>query len=93
MNGVRSRSDPICREFLSSPIGTGFHPSFTAGQLHLNQVARTSGIPQVSIITKAQEIAPVIAACLKSDQGPAVTGMPAGIAVVPLDPVEIKPVL
>jgi sulfopyruvate decarboxylase subunit beta len=74
----------------------GFQRSFTAGHLHLDQVARASGIAQVSTVMKAEEVAPAIVASLKSEQGPSVivirtdVGMPDGIAVVPLDPIEIK---
>jgi len=75
---------------------TGFQRSFTAGCLQLDQVARASGIAQVSIVTKTEEVAPVITASLKSEQGPSVIivrtdiGMPDGIAVIPLGPIQIK---
>jgi thiamine pyrophosphate-dependent acetolactate synthase large subunit-like protein len=73
----------------------GFQRSFTAGHLHLDQVARASGIAQVSTVTKAEEVAPAIAAS-NSEHGPSVIvvgteiGMPDGIAVIPLDPIEIR---
>jgi sulfopyruvate decarboxylase subunit beta len=75
---------------------TGFQRSFTAGHLHLDQVARASGIAHVSTVTKAEDVAPAIAASLNSEQGPSVIvirtdiGMPDGIEVVPLDPIEIR---
>jgi sulfopyruvate decarboxylase subunit beta len=75
---------------------TGFQQSFTAGHLQLDQVARASGIAQVIAVTKAEEVAPAVAASLKSEQGPSVIvirtdiGMPDGIGVIPLDPVEIR---
>lgn len=75
---------------------TGFQPSFTAGRLRLDEVARACGIADVTVVSEQQEIVPTISKALKSNRGPTVvvirteTGMPDGIEVIPLGPIEIK---
>ena len=75
---------------------TGFQPSFTAGNLQLDQVARAAGITRVTVVTAQKDIAPTVAAALAADQGPSVivirteVGMPENIAVIPLDAIEIR---
>ena len=75
---------------------TGFQPSFTAGNLHLDQIARAAGITRVTVVTAQKDIAPTVAAALAADQGPSVilirtdVGMPGNIAVIPLGAIEIR---
>jgi sulfopyruvate decarboxylase subunit beta len=75
---------------------TGFQPSFTAESLQLDQVARASGIEHVRVIAEQEHIAPILREVLKLERGPSVivirtdVGMPDGIAVIPLSPIEIK---
>lgn len=75
---------------------TGFQPSFTAGNLQLDQIARAAGITRVTVVTSQKDIAPTVAAALAGDQGPTVivirteVGMPDNIAVIPLDAIEIR---
>jgi sulfopyruvate decarboxylase subunit beta len=75
---------------------TGFQPSFTAGNLHLDQVARAAGITRVTVVTTPKDIAPAVAAALAADQGPSVIlirtaiGMPDNIGVIPLGATEIR---
>jgi sulfopyruvate decarboxylase subunit beta len=75
---------------------TGFQPSFTAGKLHLDQIAQAAGIERVTVVTTQKEIVPAVKAALASDQGPSMilikteVGMPDNIAVIPLKGVEIR---
>lgn len=75
---------------------TGFQPSFTAENLHLDQIARAAGILRVTVVTAQADIGPTVAAALVSNDGPAVilirteVGMPDNIAVIPLGAIEIK---
>ena len=75
---------------------TGFQPSFTSDRLKLDQVARASGIEHVRVIAEQEHIAPILREVLKLERGPSVivirtdVGMPDGIAVIPLSPIEIK---
>lgn len=75
---------------------TGFQPSFTAGNLQLDQIARAAGITRVTVVTSQKDIAPTVAAALAGDQGPTVivirteVGMPDNIAVIPLGAIEIR---
>lgn len=75
---------------------TGFQPSFTAGNLQLDQIARAAGITRVTVVTSQKNIAPTVAAALAGDQGPTVivirteVGMPDNIAVIPLGAIEIR---
>jgi len=75
---------------------TGFQPSFTAGRLRLQEVARAAGIEKVTIVTKAAQIAKAVSAALADEAGPhfiliqTETGMPDAINVIPLGPLEIK---
>ncbi len=75
---------------------TGFRPSFTAENLHLDQIARAAGISRVTVVAAQADIAPTVAAALASDEGPAVilirteVGMPDNVAVIPLGAIEIR---
>ena len=75
---------------------TGFQPSFTAGKLKLDQIARAAGITRVTVVRAQKDIAPTVAAALAGDQGPSVivirteVGMPDNIAVIPLGAIEIR---
>lgn len=75
---------------------TGFQPSFTADRLRIDEVGRAAGIDHVEIITDEADIAPAITSALASDEGPFLfvirtgTGMPDGVKVIPLGPIEIK---
>lgn len=75
---------------------TGFQPSFTAESLQLDQVARACGIADVRKVTAQKDVAPAVAAALKSEEGPSLivikteTGMPNGISTIPADAIEIK---
>jgi sulfopyruvate decarboxylase subunit beta len=75
---------------------TGFQPSFTSSRLKLDAVARASGIEHVRVVTAQPEVAPAVSAALATEDGPWVilirtqTGMPDGIAVIPLTSLEIK---
>ena len=75
---------------------TGFQPSFTAGSLQLDQVARASGIAHVKVVANQEDVTPAVAGALNAEDGPFVivvrteVGMPDGIAVVPLGAIEIK---
>jgi sulfopyruvate decarboxylase subunit beta len=75
---------------------TGFQPSFTAGSLRLDEVSRACGIGKVISISEQSEICPALSNILKDQSGPHVvvirteTGMPSGIGVIPLGPLEIK---
>ncbi len=75
---------------------TGFQPSFTAGNLRLDQIARAAGITRVTVVTAQKDVAPTVAAALGADQGPSVivirteVGMPDNIAVIPLGAIEIR---
>lgn len=75
---------------------TGFQPSFTADRLRIDAVGRAAGIENVQLIADEREIASAVAAALSSDDGPHLivikteTGMPDGVKVIPLGPIEIK---
>jgi sulfopyruvate decarboxylase subunit beta len=75
---------------------TGFQPSFTAGNLRLDQIARAAGITRFTVVTAQKDVAPTVAAALGADQGPSVivirteVGMPDNIAVIPLGAIEIR---
>jgi sulfopyruvate decarboxylase subunit beta len=75
---------------------TGFQPSFTAGNLQLDQIARAAGITRVTVVTAQKDIAPTVSAALAADQGPSVIlirteiGMPDNIGVIPLGAIEIR---
>lgn len=75
---------------------TGFQPSFTSIRLKLDAVARASGIEHVRVVTAQVEVTPAVSAALASESGPwfivirTQTGMPDGIAIVPLTSLEIK---
>jgi sulfopyruvate decarboxylase subunit beta len=75
---------------------TGFQPSFTAGNLRLDQIARAAGISRVTVVTARKDVAPTVAAALGAYQGPSVivirteVGMPDNIAVIPLGAIEIR---
>ena len=75
---------------------TGFQPSFTAGRLKLEEVARACGIPEVSVVTQQKDVAPAVAAALRSNEGLCVIlirsegGMLEGIAAIPIDALQIK---
>ena len=75
---------------------TGFQPSFTTGNLQLDQIARAAGITRVTVVTAQKNITPTVAAALAADQGPSVivirteVGMPDNIAVIPLGAIEIR---
>ncbi len=75
---------------------TGFQPSFTAGRLKLEEVARAAGLEQIEVITRQERIAPAVTDALQGDRGPyfilirTQVGMPDGIGVIPLGPIEIK---
>lgn len=75
---------------------TGFQPSFTAGRLRLDEVARASGIADVRVVTDQQEIVAALKDVLKERRGPSVIliktdiGMPNGIGVIPLSGTDIK---
>jgi sulfopyruvate decarboxylase subunit beta len=75
---------------------TGFQPSFTAGRLKLEEVARAAGLEQIDVITEREQIAPSVTAALKGDRGPYFiliktrVGMPEAIGVIPIGPIEIK---
>jgi sulfopyruvate decarboxylase subunit beta len=75
---------------------TGFQPSFTAAGLQLDQIARASGIAEVSKLTVREEIIPAVVGALKSEQGPSLIvvktdiGMPQGISTIPIGGLEIK---
>jgi sulfopyruvate decarboxylase subunit beta len=75
---------------------TGFQPSFTSGHLQLDEIARASGIANITIVTEQQHVAQTVADALKSDRGPVLilirtdVGMPEGIDVIPLDALQIK---
>ena len=75
---------------------TGFQPSFTADRLRLDAIGRAAGIERVQVITDEAAIAPTVAAALAGEDGPHLivirteTGMPEGVKVIPLGPIEIK---
>jgi sulfopyruvate decarboxylase subunit beta len=75
---------------------TGFQPSFSAGRLQLDEVARASGIDNVTLVTEQQHVASAVREALEFENGPSVilirteTGMPKGIDVIPLGAIEIK---
>jgi sulfopyruvate decarboxylase subunit beta len=75
---------------------TGFQPSFTAERLKLEEVARAAGLEQIEVVTERERIAPAVSAALKGERGPyfilirTQVGMPNGISVIPLGPIEIK---
>ena len=75
---------------------TGFQPSFTAGNLRLDQIARAAGITRVTVVMAQKDITPTVAAAIAADQGPSVilirteVGMPDNIAVIPLGAIEIR---
>ena len=75
---------------------TGFQPSFTAGNLRLDQIARAAGITRVTVVMAQMDITPTVAAAIAADQGPSVilirteVGMPGNIAVIPLGATEIR---
>lgn len=75
---------------------TGFQPSFTADRLRIDDIGRAAGIDHVALVTGESEIAPAVAAALASREGPHLivirteTGMPDGVRVIPLGPIEIK---
>lgn len=74
---------------------TGFQPSFTAGRLALDAVARGCGIESVHRVTRQAEIAPAFRA-LDNEPGPHVLivktapGMPDGIGIIPLTGLDIR---
>jgi sulfopyruvate decarboxylase subunit beta len=75
---------------------TGFQPSFTAGRLKLEDVARAAGLEQIEVVCEQERIAPAVSAALKGGDGPyfilirTEVGMPDKIGVIPLGPIEIK---
>lgn len=75
---------------------TGFQPSFTADRLRIDAVGRAAGIDQVAVLTEEASIAPAISDALASENGPNLfvirteIGMPDGVKVIPLGPIEIK---
>jgi sulfopyruvate decarboxylase subunit beta len=80
----------------SSNGSTGFQPSFTADRLRIGAVGRAAGIDHVEVLTEEADIAPAIASALASEDGPYLfvirteTGMPDGVKVIPLGPIDIK---
>jgi sulfopyruvate decarboxylase subunit beta len=75
---------------------TGFQPSFTAGRLKLEDVARAAGVEQIEVVTEHKRIAPAVRAALQGDRGPyfilirTEIGMLHKIGVIPVSPIEIK---
>lgn len=75
---------------------TGFQPSFTAGRLRLEEVAKGCGIPNIRVVTKQEDIAGTITEALAGDNGSwlvvikAETGMPDGVNPIPMSGVEVK---
>lgn len=75
---------------------TGFQPSFTAHSLKLDQVARATGIAQVTVVTEQKDVTASVASALRAEEGPSVivirtdVGMPDGVPVIPLGPLDIK---
>ena len=75
---------------------TGFQPSFTADRLRIDAIGRAAGIEHVAVINDETEIVRAVAAALASKEGPHLivirteTGMPEGVKIIPLGPIEIK---
>ena len=75
---------------------TGFQPSFTSENLHLDQIARAAGIKRVIVVTEQKDIVPTVKSALAANEGPTVllirteVGMPDNIGVIPLGGIEIR---
>ena len=75
---------------------TGFQPSFTAGNLRLDQIAKAAGITRVIVVTAQKDITPTVSAALAEDLGPTVilvrteVGMPDNIGIIPLNGIEVR---
>ncbi|MBL8503018.1 MAG: hypothetical protein JNL78_06230 [Rhodocyclaceae bacterium] len=75
---------------------TGFQPSFTANRLRIDDIGRAAGIDHVQVIDDETAIVPAVDTALAGDEGPHLiviktdTGMPEGVKVIPLGPIEIK---
>jgi len=75
---------------------TGFQPSFTSENLHLDQIARAAGIKRVIVVTEQKDIVPAVKSALAANEGPTVllirteVGMPDNIGVIPLGGIEIR---
>lgn len=74
---------------------TGFQPSFTAGRLALDVVARGCGIESVHVVTRQEDVAATFRR-LDGQPGPHVLlikterGMPDGIDIIPLTGLDIR---
>lgn len=75
---------------------TGFQPSFTAGRLRLDEVAKGCGVPNVRLVTRRQEITPTLREALDSDDGAWTIviktehGAADGLVPIPLSGIEVK---
>ena len=74
---------------------TGFQPSFTAGNLALDAVARACGIESVHLVTREEDIAEIFHE-IDDKPGPHVVvvkterGMPDGIGIIPFTGLDIR---
>jgi len=75
---------------------TGFQPTFTAGGLRLDAVAKACTIQNTFLITQEDVIGSVMEEIAKSDQGPFCVvikterGMPDNLSVIPYDAITIR---
>ena len=75
---------------------TGFQPSFTAGRLKLDEVAKGCGVPNVRVVTRQEEIAETVREALEGENGAWTVvikterGAPDGLVPIPLSGIEVK---